>query len=134
MIAILVYMSIVIFLLISPNWTEVKVLYYKLIYKPMDKLFPEFYDWEEDDEIIFMSNKHNDELGKLIALSSDGVVVKVGMRTHKIAPYQIKFNQTHQNRMEAEKVREFHEDILPILTEKQNQFPTVGNHIKQLTN
>lgn len=123
MIYLIVYITFLIVLIAIPHYQEIRMYIAYLRGQKMHDAFPQFIDWEEGDKIYFATNPNNDIAAYLSAMCDKYVIVEYNGNTNKVYPYQIKMNQSHEIRKTKYEVETFHEEILPILSGKEKQFP-----------
>ena len=122
MIPIIIYFTVMIVLLVIAYKKEIYWMYCIIRGKKMRHLFPEYYKWKEEDKILYHQNYNNDEFGKLQAMSEDGIIVSTSMGSRELKPFQIIENTSRKKRLKKKKYKEFHEDILPVISSGKSNF------------
>lgn len=102
---------------------EIRAFYCRLVGKKMHDLFPDYYNWEEDDVIVYVDEYDEIRRSKLALLSDEGIIVKrYGDLSEEIEPWRIAENQTAKVRKKEVKYRTFHEEILPSIRDNPKTF------------
>ena len=108
---------------------DIKLAYLNWKNPSLQELFPEHIYWEQGDVIVFYLGFDQRKLGTLLLMSRDSLMIKNEYgNKHTIKAWQIDKNQSVEDRKIKENFITYHQDILPMISEKN--FPQLQKHLE----